>query len=338
MFINRTSINVIFLVPTGLGASIGGHAGDATPAARLIAAACDTLIVHPNVVNASDINEMPSNAMYVMGTTIDDLLAGYIGLAPVRSNRIAVVVNKPVANDTVNIISAARATLGIDAFVVELPQKLRMMASFDDDGQASGTIEGAYEAVEYLETLKEDFGAVAILTDIEVPRDVAENYVRNAGVNPWGGVEAKLTRILTDALKVPCAHGPFGHTLESFNEVIDPRMAAEFVSETYAFCLLKGLHKAPEITDGSKGLRVEDIDALITPINCYGFPHKECVRRGIPIIAVKENNVEVKNPEAYSYIQAESYLEAAGILLAMREGITLESVRRPLAPTLIIGG
>ncbi|NQU70483.1 MAG: DUF3326 domain-containing protein, partial [Rhodospirillales bacterium] len=44
----------VFLVPTGIGSEIGGHAGDATPAARVLAAACDRLITHPNVVNASD--------------------------------------------------------------------------------------------------------------------------------------------------------------------------------------------------------------------------------------------------------------------------------------------
>ncbi len=330
-------MNVIFLVPTGLGASIGGHAGDATPAARLIASACDTLIVHPNVVNASDINEMPSNALYVMGTTIDDLLAGYVGVSPVRSNRIAVVVNKPVSNDIINIVSAARATLGVDAFIVSLPEKLRMVASFDGEGQATGVIEGAHEAAGYLKGIEEDFGAVAVLTEIEVPPGVAENYVRNVGVNPWGGVEAQLTRILTDALKVPCAHGPFGHTLDNFDEVVDPRLAAEFVSVTYAFCLLKGLHKAPEITNGNYGLCAKDIDALVTPINCYGFAHEQCNQRGIPIIAVQENDVVIRNSEEYLHIPANSYPEAAGILLAMKEGITLESVRRPLSRTFILG-
>ena len=52
---NTGNFNVVLLVPTGVGAEIGGHSGDATPAARLIASVCDKLIVHPNVVNASDI-------------------------------------------------------------------------------------------------------------------------------------------------------------------------------------------------------------------------------------------------------------------------------------------
>src|SRR4051794_18649653 len=42
--------NVALVVPTGVNASLGGHAGDAGPLARLVAGVCDTLITHPNVV------------------------------------------------------------------------------------------------------------------------------------------------------------------------------------------------------------------------------------------------------------------------------------------------
>ena len=57
--------NVVLLVPTGVGAEIGGHSGDAGPVARMLAEVCDTLVLHPNVVNASDLNEMPMDALYV---------------------------------------------------------------------------------------------------------------------------------------------------------------------------------------------------------------------------------------------------------------------------------
>ena len=67
------SFNVIMLVPTGIGAKVGGHAGDATPAATLLSSVCDTLITHPNVLNASDIIQIPSNALYVEGSLITQL-------------------------------------------------------------------------------------------------------------------------------------------------------------------------------------------------------------------------------------------------------------------------
>lgn len=51
---NTNQFNAVFLVPTGIGAEIGGHAGDAAPVVRMLASSCDNLITHPNVVNASD--------------------------------------------------------------------------------------------------------------------------------------------------------------------------------------------------------------------------------------------------------------------------------------------
>ena len=46
----RGSFIGVMLVPTGINCEIGGHAGDATPAARLLASVCDQLFIHPNIV------------------------------------------------------------------------------------------------------------------------------------------------------------------------------------------------------------------------------------------------------------------------------------------------
>lgn len=110
----------VMIIPTGLGCEIGGHAGDATPAAKLVASVCDKLILHPNVVNASDINEMPINSLYVEGSILDRFLAGEIELQSVSSNKILVVVNLPIPNEIVNSVSAARATIGADISIVGL--------------------------------------------------------------------------------------------------------------------------------------------------------------------------------------------------------------------------
>lgn len=39
----------VMIVPTGVGAAIGGYAGDALPVARTLANVVDCLISHPNV-------------------------------------------------------------------------------------------------------------------------------------------------------------------------------------------------------------------------------------------------------------------------------------------------
>jgi len=118
----------VMIVPTGIGAEIGGHAGDANPAAKLIGACCTKLISHPNVFNAADINEMPENALYVEGSILDRFLQGVVELKEVKQNRILVAVNSPVREETENAVSAARATIGIDAEILELSTPLELIA------------------------------------------------------------------------------------------------------------------------------------------------------------------------------------------------------------------
>ena len=138
--------NIVLLVPTGIGAEIGGHAGDAGPLASLLAAVADTVIVHPNVVNASDINEMPHNALYVEGSVITRLLMGTVGLQPVRANRVLVVLDahhdEYFVNAAVNTVNAARSTYGLScAEIVCLKDGVRMSAQTAPSGRAAGRVE-----------------------------------------------------------------------------------------------------------------------------------------------------------------------------------------------------
>ena len=43
----------LLVIPTGVGCTVGGYAGDGLPAARLLAAASGCLITHPNVMNGA---------------------------------------------------------------------------------------------------------------------------------------------------------------------------------------------------------------------------------------------------------------------------------------------
>ena len=135
--------NAVLVVPTGIGAEVGGHAGDATPVAQLLAAGCDHLVTHPNVVNASDINEIPANASYVEGSVICRLLMGTAGLKPVRANRILVVIDAQsdelIENLALNTIEAARATYGLNcAGICRLDPPLELTATYADSGRGRG--------------------------------------------------------------------------------------------------------------------------------------------------------------------------------------------------------
>ena len=250
---NTSAFNAVLVVPTGIGAEIGGHAGDATPVAKLLASVCDTLITHPNVVNASDLNEMPANGLYVEGSLLSRFLMGAIGFRPIRSNRVLIIIdshpNERFAKATVNAVNAARATYGLNCpRLVILDPPLPVRGEYTPSGRAAGTVEELERVFEVLDTYRGEYDAVALstLVDVDVPH---ESYFSSRGeiVNPWGGVEAMLTHAISTVYNVPSAHAPMMESTEVANidpGVVDPRMAAEVVSLTFLQSVLKGLHVA----------------------------------------------------------------------------------------------
>ena len=323
----------VFIVPTGLGCEIGGHAGDANPTAKLLASVCDTLITHPNVLNASDLNEMTENTLYVEGSLLDRFLRCEVDLQRVHYNRILLAVNRPVSKEIVNAVSAARLTIGADIRIVELDTLLKMTAEKQSDGRAGGTVEGWKELVSQISDI--EFDALAIASAVEMEKKWAYDYIENGGVNPWGGIEAKLSKLVSLAINKPVAHAPFGSPIDkSYNEIVDPRMAAEMLSWCFLHCVFKGLHRAPRIGDGiSRG----DVSVLVSPVNCFGDAHIACLKAGIPIITVRENMPLVRNEmDPYGEIEVNNYWEAAGYISCMKAGVVPRSVRRPIGKTEII--
>jgi hypothetical protein len=354
--IERTdAFNAVFLVPTGIGAEIGGHAGDATPAARVLAAACDRLITHPNVVNASDLNEMPENALYVEGSAITRLMMGTAALQPVRANRVLVIMDdheiEMFANDTVNAVSAARATYGFDcAKIIKLDPPLRMTAEFMKSGRAAGEVNGLERVLAVLGENQGSFDAVAIASVIDLDEKTHEEYFHKDGEmsNPWGGVEAMLTHAVSMLLEVPTAHSPMleNHKVANFDlGLVEPRLAAEAVSLTFVQCMLKGLHRSPRIVTDPEAMRepgilsAADVSCLVIPDKCIGLPTLAALEQGIPVIAVRENDNLMQNdlgalPWAPGQLHlVENYWEAVGVMTALKAGITPSSLRRPLAAT-----
>lgn len=331
---------VTMIVPTGIGAEIGGHSGDATSAAHLLAAACDTLILHPNVVNASDFTEQPANSLYVEGAMLDSFLGGLIRLKPVRSNKILVVCNE-AGRDTVNAVNALRSILGITAEILVLDTPLIMTGRIDSKKRiATGSISGIEYLVRQIENYK--FDALAVHTPIVVDTKVAENYVNHGGINPWGGIEAQLSKALYWRIRKPNAHAPVEDREGYEYGVTDPRLAPEMICAAHLGCVLRGLHKAPRPTTAkceAGTLGIEDVDVLVSPL-CWGEPHKSCREQGIPMIFVEENETCHTDKWRDKFIDSDgyvvsNYLEAAGLLVLLRTGRSIESVTRPISPVVI---
>jgi hypothetical protein len=348
--------NAVFLVPTGIGAEIGGHSGDSGPVAKLLAAACDHLITHPNVGNAADINELSANTFYVEGSVIADLLMGTVELRPVRANRLVLLMERHTdpwfMDATVNMASAARAAAGYDiGEVVVLNKNFSMRSIYAPSGRAAGEVEGLECVFNALDRRKGEFDAVAVASLIKVPDHYHKDYFADSEdvmVNPWGGVEAMLTHTLSRKYRVPTAHAPMmtSREVQTLNfGPVDPRKAAEPVSSTYLFSVLKGLHRSPGIrtatgNPGAAGrIGVENVHCLIIPEGCLGLPTLAALAQRIPIISVRGNSNCMRNnlkdlPNgAEGITSVDNYLEAVGVMSALRSGITLESVRRPIPHT-----
>jgi len=88
-------------------------------------------------------------------------------------------------------------------------------------------------------------------------------------------------------------------------------------------------------------LTVADISCLIIPDACVGLPTLAALEQGIPVIAVKENRNRMHNKleelpfESGKLFIVNNYLEAVGLMNAIKAGVAPETVRRPLAHTTV---
>jgi len=125
-------------------------------------------------------------------------------------------------------------------------------------------------------------------------------------------------------------------------------MAAETVSVAFLQCILKGLQRSPRIvTDTDTMLHhgvvtAADVSCLIMPDGCLGLPTLAALAQGIPVIAVRENKNVMRNDlTAFPWQPGqlhivENYWEAVGVMTAIKAGIAPESLRRPLAATMVV--
>jgi hypothetical protein len=283
---------------------------------------------------------------------------GNVCLEPVRSNRVLLLMEQhpdPWFMDaTVNMASAARAAAGITiSEVVILPRNFSMRSEYSASGRAAGVIEGLDVVYSCLQARKGTFDAVAIASLIKVPSHYHRQYfddVADQMVNPWGGVEAMLTHAVSRDFRVPAAHAPMMTSRDvqtmDFGPV-DPRKAAEPVSATYLFSVLKGLHRSPailpsELCNAAGVISAENVGCLVIPDGCVGLPTLAALAQEIPVISVRGNRNCLPNnlsllPGAQTGIHfVENYLEAAGLLVALKAGISRESVLRPILPTVVV--
>ena len=336
---------VILIIPTGIGAAIGGYAGDALPVAKLISQVCDRLITHPNVMNGASLYWNIPNAFYVEGYGLDKFAAGEWGLRPVRSNRVGLLLDQGIEPELMlrhlQVADAARATLGLNItnhVITDAPLNVELRTS--PSGTSWGTIGNPDSLLRAAEKLIIEEKAEAIAVVARFPDNMDEtavqNYRQGQGVDPLAGAEAVISHLLVRTFRIPCAHAPALSPAPPAPNLA-PRAAAEEIGYTFLPCVLVGLSNAPQFiinTENYNSLSTDiwadQVDALVIPATACGnsallsLNQKQC-----QIITVAENKtlIQVSAPMLrIQTLQVNSYLEAIGVLVAHKAGINPLSV------------
>jgi hypothetical protein len=334
------------VVPTGIGCLIGGYAGDALPSARLLAAASGCLITHPNVMNGASLYWKDPRIHYVEGYGIDRFAAGDWALRPIRQQRIGLLLDAGIEPELrqrhLQVADGCRATLGIEIGpVVSSDVPLGVHLGLGQSGASWGTLERPDALLRAGERLKAN-GATAIAVVARFPDDqgseALQAYRHGSGVDALAGAEAVISHLLVRHLEIPCAHAPALSVLP-LDPQLDPRAAGEELGYTFLACVLVGLSQAPELVQRSaaniRDLVADDLGVLVVPEGSLGGEAAlACLERKVPVICVTNPSLLQVSSTVLGLgsevLQASSYAEAAGMVLALREGVSLSALMRPL--------
>lgn len=339
----RDGVHVAVVIPTGVGASVGGYVGDAGPIVRVLEEVADTVIVHPNVVNGADFYGAKTSH-YVDGLTFDRFLEG-AGMLQRRSRpRIGLVLDRLTSSSHARILNAAngwRAVVGAEIVGYAVcHERLRTHVRLSDDGHFVGDVENPAVLFEASERLRgEGANCIAVVSDVEgVEHGHWLDHYGGQGANPIGALEALISRAITWKTGLPCAHAPSSmDCVPDPGVVVDPRAAADIASGTGLPCVLQGLARHAVLTDGGAGPAIGacDLSAIIVPFDCAGGPPAAAAERTkVPLLAVRENTCLVGAPAdslgLSTTVVVRNYAEAIAYVAARKAGVDWSCVGRPL--------
>ncbi|MEN9206822.1 MAG: DUF3326 domain-containing protein [Gloeomargarita sp. GMQP_bins_120] len=333
------------IIPTGIGAAVGGYAGDALPVVRALTQVVDYLITHPNVLNGAMLYWPSDRVWYVEGYALDQLAAGVWGLQPVHQQRIGVVIDGGMEPDLQlrhqQAVQAAQATLGLPIVGwVRTDQPLGVSLARTTSGATWGTLAQPESLLRAVGVLKERDQVTAVAVVARFPdadADLVQDYRQGQGVDPLAGAEAVISHLVVQTFQLPCAHAPALRPLP-LDATVNPRAAAEELGYTFLPSVLVGLSRAP----GYVSQRVmgsvwtEAVDAVVVPATaCGGAAVIHWAAQGKLVIAVTENTSRMAvTPEALGIpaVKVDSYLEAVGVLAAHKAGVDWRWCSRRYSP------
>ena len=352
----------LLIIPTGIGCDIGGYAGDAIPAARLLASASECLITHPNVMNGGSLYWPDPHIHYVEGYSLNLFATGELFLKPVRQQKVGLLLDAGLESDLkqrhLQVADGCVTSLGLDIGPIITTEKaLRINLEKGLSGSSWGNIGEPDVLLRGAEKLKKAGAtAIAVITRFPDDSDDLETklYRQGNGVDMIAGGEAVISHFLVKNLLIPCAHAP-GLAPLPLDYDLDPRASGEEIGYTFLQSVLVGLSRAPDLICKSvlntkqksvlpltTILSNRNLGAIVAPQGALGGEAVlSCIEKSIPLIIVSNQgvlNVSSRNmrldcltsDKDNNILYAENYLEAAGLITALRHGINIKSLRRPI--------
>jgi len=384
---NKTVI--VHIVPTGVRASIGGYIADASPVTNLLATVADYCITNPNAVNAAVATFMSPNVVYTEGHTLDNFFQNRVTLIPYEKklNRIGLILDhgencEKIHDFCYQTADWCRLAGGIHISDYVITDEHVQSRSFQSEsGAITGEIGKPLSLIRAMEQLLKnrsgEIDAFVVGTQIAIPQGALDLYHAGKTPDPHGGLEAVISHMLSWRSGKMVAHGPLLYEEEIADLLkrknYDARATGEIIGAPgYLGCVMQGLSRAPKIHFlnvnaperlNPDWLRLSDVAVLVAPWNSLGgLPMLAAAERGIPIIAVKDNDTLLNvSRETLGFgdtvIEVDNYLEAAalakrivdggtpylsdkeralllpeGFKIAEATGMAIESLVRPVVP------
>lgn len=300
----------LMIVPTGVGASIGGYAGDASRYAQFVAKNMK-LIVNPNTVNAAVFSGITEDMFYVEGWCIEQFVKGNIGLLPSKDNKIGIIFDKAIPQNILNIhintINAIKTVYGIDVVDYEITKENAGVEFFNmENGTSAGSVKNPETLLETGKNLLNK-GANALVVVCYFKEPPVDDYESGEGVDIVGGVEAIISHYLCKNLLCPCVHAPAFDDVTITSEIVNPKVSSEYITPTFLPCLLFGLRNAPMLVDLKKETNLNPNVITNKNLHSVAVPHNstgssivlDSIKNEIPVYAIKEN-ATVLNIDKYA--------------------------------------
>jgi len=309
---------VAISIPTGIGASIGGYAGDFGYIAREFSKYFH-VIINPNAVNGGILSAINYDMSYLEGYLFDEFLKGTINITPKKpyeSNKIGVIFDSSIPQNILNVhlntINALKMVQGIDTVAVEYTSSAVGVELEIQNGISVGKINNPNTLLKSASKLiKKGAQAIAIVCYFgEDSED--ENYSEGNGVDPIGGIEAVISHLIAHEFMIPTAHAPAFYDIDISLKIENPKVSSELISSTYLPCIMQGLSIAPKIGNNEK-ITNKDVEFLIVPYDSLGSSAVlSSIKNGVNIITVNNKtklNVTASKLNIKPWAHFESYEE-----------------------------